>query len=211
MKNRFKYPRTPHLPWSPGFTGDDLRYVDVEVFKDKEVVVTEKLDGENTSLYRDHCHARSLDSKHHPSRDWVKQFHGRIRHDIPAGWRVCGENVFAQHSIAYNELESYFYGFSIWNDENCCLSWDDTLEWFAMLGICAPHIFYRGIWDEARIKTLKLNTNRVEGFVVRTVASFAYDQFATHVAKWVRQGHVQTDKHWMFAEVVPNGLKEGEE
>jgi hypothetical protein len=32
-----------------------------------------------------------------------------------------------------------------------------------------------------------------------------------HVAKWVRTGHVQTDEHWMFSEVVPNRLAAGEE
>lgn len=36
------------------------------------VVITEKMDGENTTLYRDGLHARSLDSRHHPSRNWVK-------------------------------------------------------------------------------------------------------------------------------------------
>lgn len=35
-----------------------------------------------------------------------------------------------------------------------------------------------------------------EGYVVRTVEGFAFDEFASHIAKWVRKGHVQTDEHW---------------
>lgn len=65
---RTHYPRTPHLPWSPGASADDVRVADLSGFAGIEVVVTEKLDGENTTLYPDGLHARSLDSAHHPAR-----------------------------------------------------------------------------------------------------------------------------------------------
>jgi RNA ligase len=97
---RCKYPRTPHLPWSPGASEDDVKLDGCLKFQGREVVVTEKMDGENTSLYRNGLHARSLDSRHHPSRDWIKAWHGGIAHHIPEGWRLCGENVYARHSIA---------------------------------------------------------------------------------------------------------------
>ena len=58
----YKYPRTPHLPFSPGGTKDDRRLRDINCFVGKEVVVTEKMDGENTSIYRDYYHARSINS-----------------------------------------------------------------------------------------------------------------------------------------------------
>lgn len=101
---RTHYPRTPHLPWSPGASGDDVRTGDLSGLRGLEVVVTEKLDGENTTLYQDGLHARSLDSAHHPSRTWVKALQGRIGPSIPAGWRICGENLYARHSIPYREL-----------------------------------------------------------------------------------------------------------
>ena len=124
-----KYPRTFHLPWSRSRTDDDKILRTVRHFEGKEVVVTEKLDGENTTLYRNHIHARSLDSKDHASRHWVKMLHGTISFHIPEGWRICGENVYALHSIYYEQLTSYFYVFSIWNENNECLSWDETVEW----------------------------------------------------------------------------------
>ena len=203
---RHKYPRTPHLPWSPGVTKDDVRCVNTDTFVGKNIVITEKMDGENTSLYKDHTHARSVDSRHHPSRDWVKRMHAKIAHEIPRGWRICGENLYAQHSIVYEKLKSYFYGFSIWNDKNYCLSWPDTMEWFSLLELDVPPVLYRGLWDETLVGSIDIDVNAVEGYVVRLESEFHYDSFNTSVAKWVRRGHVQTDKHWMHAEIVANGL-----
>ena len=169
-------------------------------------MVTEKLDGENTSLYRDGMHARSLDSRHHPSRDWVKAWHATIGHDIPLGWRLCGENLYARHSVSYDSLESYFYLFSIWNEANRCLSWDATAEWAALLGCPLPRVLYRGPWDEKTVRAISINTVTTEGYVVRVAEEFGYTDFARSVGKWVRPQHVQTDEHWMHAAIVPNGL-----
>lgn len=207
MSTYFKYPRTPHLPWSLSVSSDDLSKKSVSVFTGVDVVVTEKMDGENTTLYQNHLHARSLDSRHHPSRDWLKQWHGGMAHTIPDGWRICGENLFARHSVSYQQLGSYFYGFSVWNENNECLSWDETIEWFAMLSIHPVPVLYKGLWDENTIRELTIDTDKQEGYVVRSAGKFHYDEFSQRVAKWVRADHVTTDKHWMHSEVVPNGLR----
>ncbi|MFI7636517.1 RNA ligase family protein [Nonomuraea sp. NPDC049400] len=202
---RVHYPRTPHLPWSPGATPDDVRAGDLSGLRGQEVVVTEKLDGENTTLYSDGMHARSLDSAHHPSRAWVKGLQGRIGPRLPAGWRLCGENVYARHSIAYQELDSWFYGFSVWDGDRC-LDWDRTVAFLRGLGIPAPQVLWRGVFDERALRGLRLDTERQEGYVVRAVDGFAREEFAGRVAKWVRPRHVRTGTHWMHATVVPNGL-----
>lgn len=202
-----KYPRTPHLPWSGSMTSDDIRNTSCEHFAGKEVIVTEKLDGENTSLYSDTLHARSIDGRHHPSRDWVKAWHATIKADIPEGWRLCGENMYAQHSIIYDQLESYFYLFSVWNEKNQCLSWNETKEWAAMLSCPTPKEIYQGLWDEDAIKEIEIDTETCEGYVVRSIDTIPYDSFAENFGKWVRPKHVQTDEHWMHKPVVPNTLK----
>ncbi|MFF1409525.1 RNA ligase family protein [Streptomyces sp. NPDC058289] len=205
---RTHYPRTPHLPWSPGATSDDVRTTGPGMlagFAGREVVVTEKLDGENTTLYADGLHARSLDSGHHPSRAWVKGLQSRIGPGIPAGWRVCGENVYARHSLAYEELDAWFYGFSVWAGDHC-LEWDRTVLFLRGLGVPGPRVLWRGVFDERALRRLRLDTARQEGYVVRTAAGFDRADFGRCVAKWVRGGHVQTDTHWMYAQVVPNGL-----
>lgn len=203
----YKYPRTPHLPWSEGGTSDDAYLFNTAHFEGKRVVVTEKMDGENTTLYRDRMHARSLDSQHHPSRDWVKAMHGSICHEIPEGWRICGENVYARHSIAYAALQSYFYVFSIWDAENQALSWQETCEWAALLGVpTVPVLKHPAVWDASAVRDLQIDTSTQEGYVVRLADAFSFDDFRTSIAKWVRKGHVQTTQHWMHAEIVPNRL-----
>ncbi|MFC6092582.1 RNA ligase family protein [Saccharothrix lopnurensis] len=202
---RTQYPRTPHLPWSPGASSDDVRVVDPVGLRGREVVVTEKLDGENTTLYPDGLHARSPDSAHHPSRSWVKGLHGRIAARLPAGWRVCGENVHARHSLAYTDLESWFYGFSVWAGDRC-LDWDATARFLRELGVPTPPMLWRGAFDERALRALRVDTARQEGFVVRTTEGFGRAEFGRRVAKWVRPHHVRTDAHWATAPVVPNGL-----
>ncbi|WP_319053727.1 RNA ligase family protein [Streptomyces europaeiscabiei] len=203
---RTHYPRTRHLPWSPGATADDLRVADLSGLRGREVVVTEKLDGENTTLYADGLHARSLDSAHHPSRTWVKALQARIGHAVPEGWRVCGENMFARHSIAYDDLDSWFYGFSVWDGDGRCLDWDRTVAFLRELGLPAPRVLWRGVFDERALRALRLDLGRQEGYVVRVVDGFDAEEFGARVAKWVRAGHVRTDTHWMHAAVVENGL-----
>ncbi|MFI9625291.1 RNA ligase family protein [Streptomyces sp. NPDC052042] len=205
---RTHYPRTGHLPWSPGATSDDVRITGLSGLAGREVVVTEKLDGENTTLYADGLHARSLDSAHHPSRGWVKALQGRIGSRIPAGWRVCGENMFARHSLPYDDLESWFYGFSVWDGERC-LDWDRTVVFLRGLGIPVPRVLWRGVFDaraEKALRALRPDTTRQEGYVVRPVDGFDAADFGRLVAKWVRPGHVRTDTHWMHSAVVENGL-----
>jgi predicted kinase len=201
---RVHYPRTPHLPWSPGVTSDDVRVGDLSGLVGREVVVTEKLDGENTTMYSDGLHARSLDSAHHPSRAWVKALHGRVAAQIPAGRRVCGENLYARHSVAYESLDSWLYAFSVW-DGGRCLDWDSTVAFTRRLGIPVPPVLWRGTFNERAIRALRMDTTRQEGYVVRPVDGFDLEEFGYLVAKWVRRAHVQTDTHWMLAPVVPNG------
>jgi len=45
--NRVKYPRTYHLPWSAGMNRNDRQMTDVSIFDGEQVVITEKMDGEN--------------------------------------------------------------------------------------------------------------------------------------------------------------------
>lgn len=207
-----KYPRTYHLPWSLGVNSDDRMLSNIDAFKDKRVIVTEKLDGENTTMYCDHIHARSIDSDGHESRDWVKNFWSQFNFEIPEDWRVCGENMYSEHSISYLDLESYFYGFSIWNDKNECLSWDETLEWFKILhkDIKPVPVLYDGVFDESLIVDLWNDSmyDSHEGYVVRVADRFPMSQFRFSVGKFVRKDHVNAGEHWRFGKhMIINGLK----
>lgn len=208
MAQRVKYPRTPHLPWSPGATSDDRVLDDTSHFTNQCVVVTEKMDGENTTIYPDYCHARSIDSPHHVSRDWVKRLQSEIGHLIPEGWRICGENLYATHSIKYTNLHDYFQVFSIWDQDNVALSWPETVEWCDLLGLTPVPVLWQGIWDEIFLRNLKINEGEQEGYVVRPLDPIPYERFDELVAKWVRKNHVQSDQHWLHAPIETNELKE---
>ena len=206
-----KYPRTRHCTWSSGMNSDDKMHKDMSYFNNKRVIVSLKMDGENSSVYSDYFHARSIDGRNHESRNWVKNYISKFQHDIPENWRICGENLYAQHSIVYKDLLSYFYGFSIWNEQNICLSWDETVEWFELLGIINVPVLYDGIYDEDFIKNLYTEDmwENMEGYVIRIADEFSYFNFKNSVAKFVRKDHVQTTKHnWQSQIIVPNKLKE---
>jgi ATP-dependent RNA circularization protein (DNA/RNA ligase family) len=203
---RYKYPRTFHLPWSEGCTSDDKKLKGISHFIGERIVITEKMDGENTTIYNDYVHARSLDSAHHWSRSRVKELQARL-YDLPEDLRICGENLYAKHSIAYDNLVDYFQVFSIWSHHDC-LSWKDTLEWAQILELKTVPVLYEGIYNEKIIKELQENMDfdRAEGYVIRLADSFKMRDFAKSVAKYVRKNHVQTDEHWMTAAPQTNTL-----
>lgn len=234
MTKYYKYPHTPYLSFSPTIESIDETDKSIKLIFDnnelynKEWDFTLKMDGENATLYRDHIHARSLDSRHHESRSYVKGLHSEIKHRIPEGWRICGENLYAVHSIKYDDLWDYFLVFSVWDENNMCLSVLDTLEFLEPLGLrmCPSMKFgistlekngkfglvnHRGPF----YKILDVNLIQVnfleeypneEGFVIRNANSFHFDDFHKNVAKWVRPNHVQTDQHWMHKKIEKNGL-----
>lgn len=192
-----KYPRTYHLPWSNA-TGSSDRFLDsVEHFRGRQVVVTEKLDGENATIYTDYVHARSIDGNSHASQGWLRRFAAEIGYDIPPGMRVCGENLYARHSIHYTDLPTYFIGFSVW-DRDVCLSWDDTVEWFDLLGVVYVPVLYQGPFEGVDWDGLQRDTERLgrEGYVVRVRDAFRYNEFKRSVAKYVRPNHLQTPERW---------------
>lgn len=212
--DRVKYPRTWHLPWSPGYTSDDRVMQDTAGLDGRDVVMTMKMDGEQTTIYPDgYVHARSIDSGSHPSRDWVKGLAGRIAHELPTAWRVCGENLWAKHSIEYRNLDDYFLVFSIWENLRC-LSWDETVEWCDLLGLKTVPVLARGTFDSEDDAQTVFKVNRLhggelehEGYVLRRASDFQYREFRDAVGKYVRSQHVKTHGHWMRSRIEPNGKK----
>lgn len=205
---RVKYPRTPHLYLSESITNDDKVLKDYSCFINEEIIITEKLDGENTTKYCDYIHARSIDSNNHPSRNYVKGLLANISHLIPDNFRICGENMYAKHSIHYNNLESYFYVFNIWENDTC-LSYNETLEWCELLDLKFVPVLYEGKFDIKIIEKVykSLDLTKQEGLVIRNTKSFKYDEFSNNVCKIVRPNHVNTDNHWMNNKLIKNELK----
>ncbi|RYG90052.1 hypothetical protein EU803_15675 [Loktanella sp. IMCC34160] len=204
-----KYGRTFHLPISPGNSSDDKVMSSLDGLTVEDLIVTEKMDGENTTIHAHGSYARSPDSRYHPSRDWLKAFAAGISHQLSEGERIIGENLYARHSVVYDALPSYFLGFA-WIIGDEVQAWDTTLARFEELGIQQVPTIYRGRYRPGLFEDLarKLDLNRQEGFVARIADAFPESEMPNRIGKYVRAGHVQSNIHWMKSELVPNDLAE---
>lgn len=209
-----KYPRMPHVPWSPGCAKDDRMLAGVDHLLGRALVVTEKMDGSNVCLERGAVYARSHnDTPRHESFDALKALHATVRWRIPEGVQVFGEWLWAKHSIAYDRLPAYLLVFGVRDTgRGLWLSWEETAAMCADLGFCMVPVLWRGTVSsevelEWRIDSLLGVCScgaEQEGVVVRVADSFPDTAFGLSVAKWVRAGHVQTGEHWSSQKVVRN-------
>jgi hypothetical protein len=205
--HKVKYPRTFHFPWSENLQNDDRMLHTTEGWEGTEVVITEKMDGEGTTFYKGDLHARSMEFSPHASRTYIKAIHGAVEFDIPEGMRICGENLTAVHSIRYTNLPNYFQVFGIWKG-SLCLSWEETMEWCALLNLWTVPLIYWGKYSDGLCQELckTLNPETQEGLVVRPARAFQMKEYPYVVGKFVRTKHVTTDEHWMRKAVEFNGL-----
>jgi len=213
-----KYPRTPHLPWSPGATSDDkwISDVDLELLKSSgiELITTEKLDGGNISMSRDKFHARSEESTIGPWDFRAKARWQEFAHEIPENFIISAESLYARRSVAYENLPDVFLVFGIWEDlkngDFKALSWDEVVEWTNLLELHTVPELYRGTnfhaatseWarffgsDEYFGADAEKSAEKSEGYVIRNAGSFLHKDFAKNVAKYVRENHVRTAADW---------------
>ncbi|SFZ85937.1 hypothetical protein SAMN02983003_3109 [Devosia enhydra] len=202
-----KYGRTYHLPISPGATADDKVMPAVDGLMVDDLLITEKMDGENTTIHLGGTHARSPDSRHHPSRDWLKAFAAGISPRLRPDERIIGENLYARHTIAYDDLPSFFLGFALVLGDRF-QSWDATLMRFQELGITPVRTLYRGSYTATLFADMAaaLHAQRQEGFVARIADGFSEADMPVRMGKFVRANHVHSGEHWMKAQMVPNRL-----
>jgi hypothetical protein len=136
----------------------------------------------------------------------MRGFHAQIKFLIPDGWRICGENLYAMHSIHYQNLPHYFMAFSVWDQDNICLSWEETTNFLTDIGILYVPVLAEGSYEESLKKVTEIDETATEGYVIRVANRFDYADFNRSVVKWVRKNHVQTDDHWLNQAVIKNIL-----
>lgn len=200
-----KYNRTYHLPFSPGTTNDDRISNSVESLLGIDIVITEKLDGENTGMIRDGVFARSHAA--FTTSAWsreVRQLHNLIKSSIDSDVFIFGENMEGIHSIEYSKLDSYFYMFGV-RDNNIWIPWESVEEYSYLLDVPTVPVLYKGVINTSKelkdiVESLVSQPSELggkrEGIVIRNSNMFHNDDFSDNVMKWVRKGHVQTDEHW---------------
>ena len=212
-----KYPKTPYLSFSPSKHREDRYHPDETHFDGREVVITEKMDGENFNILSDGSwHARSLNTPYHPTREWAARVAGETGYKLPDGWRVAGENLYGRHSIKYTDLRSYVQVFAVFDEEDRILSWEDTVMWCELLDLHHVPVLWKGFLkfqdespvlhtEKSRINLDKITEEDInqkagrtaEGYVMRVRESFPKEQFEYNMGKWVRSDHVKTEVHWL--------------
>ena len=207
-----KYPRTYHLPWSPGTTSDDKKLSEgwFDNYKGKEIVITEKMDGEGIHFTHYDVYARSDGA---PTRSpWSRNLWDKdgllwkIKDKISENEQVFGENLYGEHSIHYDKLTDYFLVFAACDlERGVFYSWDDVSLIADVLELHTVPTLWRGVVS-CEEKLFDLINNFVnqpsnygnirEGIVMRITDEFPINEFSNCVCKWVRPNHVQTDEHW---------------
>lgn len=195
-----KYPRTHHLPDSPGAAGDDLVQSDLS-WLDGELVVTEKLDGGNLTFTRDAIYGRSSGEDEQPWDRPAKALWAMTSHRIPDDWRVCGESMWARRGIAYSDLPGVFIVFGIWDETDTLLGWDDTVDWARRLELPVVPVLYRGgSISEARAAWAACRSpGHSEGYVVRAAGRIPAAEFAVKVLAWVHTDRTRVPDGGDFA------------
>lgn len=199
-----KYPRTFHFPFSEGAVIDDRIQADWQPVLQQELVITEKLDGENTCIKSTGVYARSHGAvNRNPWARPIWDIRERIGNSL-GDLHVFGENLYAVHSIAYTQLTHYFYVFAI-RDGDTWLSWDEVADYAQILELPLVPVIRRGYFTETELKTIIAQQQQngsllggiSEGVVCRVAGAFPDAAFSESVLKYVRKNHVQTDEHWI--------------
>jgi len=165
MTNPPKYPHTPHWPHSEGVHRDDTYHSDPTIFLGKEVVVTEKMDGGNTCLFRGDVYARSVAA---PTTDsWfamVKKHHAwKTKDPYFQDIAIYGEDLYGIHTLKYYPLaeDQTFYVFALRSTydpdtdilalyKNYFYSWDVVIICAEKLPAPTIPIVHRGVFESEK-------------------------------------------------------------
>ena len=199
------YPRTMYAPYtpceSPGYR--TLSMEDMENFVGKRIIITEKLDGTNTTLYNGNVYTRSGRRSRHKIHGMVKKYHAWKVWDAP---KLSGEDIYAVHSLEYDAVQpdKTFYAFHLRLGRKF-MEWDYLVKYTNELEIPIVPLLFDGVCDsveEVQEKHMEIfeSGSRLgptpEGAVMRIADRIPAMEFSKDMCKVVRRDHVQTDEHW---------------
>lgn len=229
-----KFPRTYHLPWSPGKGKDDKVHAQVPFLLNRPIVITEKLDGENQCWTYSDFHLRSEDSKGGALRSFSKGYWASIRHELIPGYFYFVEDISNVHSIKYPDMSNKLFLIAICDtiepNTMTWLSWHDVEYEATRIGLPTVPVLHIGehstiqqlITNLATLHPTSLGGNiewtpgliskrvpeeyQMEGVVVRQAKHF--DDWTAYTAKYVRKNHVQSDSHWLETQLKKKWQRE---
>lgn len=206
-----KFPRTYHLPYSPGKTSDDKAHSVAHIetnFLGKLLYITEKLDGECQYWDNASYHLRSESSTGDYLRSRSKSKWASIAYKIPSHIGLYIEDISNEHSIRYVNKDNPFYLIAAFDKESKHLFSYEYLEQLA----CAYTLqvipllgkqFISSYTDlEESVVTTTSNSSTLGGDLEGVVLYPKLDNvlisgWSDNTAKWVRKDHVKTTEHWI--------------
>lgn len=218
MSDFVRFPRTPHLTvLGSADVRDDkvLSSEDARAFLDHELLVEEKVDGENLglSMVDGRVMAQSRGSyielggmSFRGLDSWLRPRAARIGDELGEDLILFGEWCATRHSVPYDALPDWLLVFDVY-DRRSGAFWSleerDLLAESLQLAV-VPHLA-RGRFDlgglEALLGESRIGHAPMEGLVLRQLDN------PDNRAKLVRPDFVQAiDEHWRSQAVVPNRL-----
>lgn len=217
--SQYGFPVISHLPWSPGITESELATSKTEIASflvGQNVVITEKMDGENITMYNDAMHSSGPHAEmREESYDWIQQYLNDNGWKVPIRIRVCGEHMYARHNISYDNLESFFLVHSVWHDK-VCFGWDETKRVAGDMGMVMVPTLWEGKIENYKHLidlTEEFITDDMEGLVVRLTRPLTHSFKSRKrpimgMYKYIRAAELPDREHWTTGPLFPNNLAE---
>lgn len=159
------YPRTPHLPYKPNMSKDDIlaNEKDTHVFFGYHTTIEEKIDGASVGLavIDDHPIVRNRDhilnkgfvkdtaAKKQFTSLWNWYYKNEDKFKSLKGYSVFGEWVLAQHGIHYTKLPDWFIAYDLYDPKkDCFLSPVLSRKILVDAGFFVPVLRFQGEFDE---------------------------------------------------------------
>lgn len=198
--NAAVYPRTPYLEAPPALS-DAWVVPDPGSWFRRRVVVEEKLDGANVTLWLDRDHRPRGAGRSGPTgrdragqfgrlRAWIAENDLRVRCLLGTDRLVFGEWLWLTHSVPYDRLPDYFVVLDVTSGEGWCpISERDEFAKAANLPV--PPRLFEGVLGNrgaltALVTTSQYGSKLAEGVVLR-------DTQTGERCKWVSPTFVQAD------------------
>lgn len=203
------YPRIAHLLPGRG-TRDDLvlSTTEREALLQRPVVVEEKLDGANVTLWWDddwvECAGRSGPGGQDrarqlgPLRAWVAEHVDQLRPLLVTGRVLYAEWLLLTHTVAYDRLPSYLVGLDLRRPDGSFVTIDDRNHKLDAAGVSRPPELFRGVLGSvAHLESILEETSRVGSAPIEGVVARTLDGSPPRIAKALARGFVPaSDDEW---------------
>jgi ATP-dependent RNA circularization protein (DNA/RNA ligase family) len=218
----FKFPSTPHLATLECVeVRDDKVLSEDELYRflQNELVVEEKVDGTNLGISFNTEGSVQLQNRGSylqlpgvgqwkKLEQWLNPKMDILFNILSDRYILFGEWCYAQHSVFYNHLPDWFFGFDLYDKrEEKFLSVEQRDKLFDKMGINKVPQLGNGHYSFSEIQQLldqsKISDEPAEGLYIRVDKG----SWLLKRAKLVRSSFIQSvEEHWSRSAIIPNQL-----